>query len=183
MAKLVNYVKIVENNEECVILEVVGTPLDLIRLGCFNGDEKLLRLTKGKKHTCTVWKADGTNYSWFWGAGGHTLVSDQMAKRGRLIQECIEQDFEIYIGDNKRKVQETLHIRFLDDVKHTHHEIELMYFHSDDVCCHIDGEYFKHFKSVDDGIRHFQNRGYIVCYKKSETAVTGCTVKHYYIER
>ena len=53
MKKLVNYVKIVENNEECVILEVVGAPLDLIRLGCFNGNEKMvfkeILLPEGKK--------------------------------------------------------------------------------------------------------------------------------------
>ena len=183
MSKLVNCVKIVENNEECVILEVVGSPFDLVRLGCFNGDEKMLRLTKGKKHTCTVWTEDGKNYSWYWGDGGYTLVSDQMAKRGKLIQECIEQDFEIYIGSDKRKVLNTLHIRSLADVEHTSHNIKLMYFRADDVCCHIDGEYFKHFKSVEDGIKHFQNHSYVVSYKKEETAITGCTVKHYYIER
>jgi hypothetical protein len=183
MANLVNFVKIVENNEECVILEVVGTPLDLIRLGCFNGNEKMFRLTKGKKHTCTVWENDGKNYSWFWGYGGHTLVSDQTEKKGKLIQECIEQDFEIYIGDDKRNIQNTLHIRSLDDVKHACHNVKLMYFRPDDVCCHIDGQYFKHFKSVQAGIKHFQNKGYLVCHKKDETAITGCMVKHYYIER
>ena len=183
MSKLVDCVKIVENNEECVILEVVGSPFDLVRLGCFNGDEKMFRLTKGGKHTCTVWLADGQHYDWFWGCGGHTLVSDQMTQRGKLIQECIEQDFEIYIGENKRNIQKTLHIRCLEDVKHSRHDVKLMYFHSNDVCCHIDGEYFKHFKSVEDGIRHFQNRGYVVSPKKEETAITGCKVKHYYIER
>lgn len=183
MAKLVNLVKIVENNEDCVILEVVGKPLDLIRLGCFNGNEKMFRLTKGVKHTCTVWTDDGKNYSWFWGAGGHTLVTDQMTKRGTLIQECIEQDFEIYIGENKRNIQRTLHIRSLEDVKHSHHDVKLMYFRTDNVCCHIDGEYFKHFKSVEEGINHFQNKGYVVSPKKEETAVTGCKVQHYYIER
>lgn len=183
MGKLVNYVKIVENNEECVILEVVGTPFDLIRLGCFNGNEKMFRLTKGAKHTCTVWKENGENYSWFWGYGGHTLVSDDMTKRGNLIQECIEQDFEIYIGENKRNIKNTLYIKSLEDVKHNHHDVKLMYFHTNDVCCHIDGEYFKHFKSLNDGIKHFQNRGYDVYEEYEETAVTGCTVKHYYIER
>jgi hypothetical protein len=183
MAKLVDYVNIVENNEDCVILEVVGTPLDLIRLGCFNGNEKLIRLTKGKRYTCTVWDKDGKSFSWFWGYGGHTLVSDQITKQGKLIQECIEEDFEIYIGENKTNIRNTLHIKSLADVKHSTHNIKLMYFRTDDVCCHIDGEYFKHFKSVDDGIRHFQNKGYIVHYKKDETAVTGCKVKHYYIER
>lgn len=181
--KLVNLVKIVENNEECVILEVIGTPLDLIRLGYFNGNEKMFRLTKGDKHTCTVWKENGESFSWFWGYGGHTLVCDQTEKQGKLIQECIEQDFEIYIGSNKRNIQATLHIQSLADVKHSAHEMKLMYFRTNDVCCHIDGEYFRHFKSVEDGIEHFENRGYSVFHMKDETAVTGCKVKHYNIER
>lgn len=181
--KLVDCVKIVENNEECVILEVVGSSLDLIRLGCFNGNEEMFRLTKGTKHTCTVWTKEGKNYSWYWGAGGYTCVSDQTSKQGRLIQECIEQDFEIYIGDNKRSIQKTLYIKSIDDVKHANHNIKFMYFRPGDVCCHIDGEYFKYFKSVEDGIRHFQNNGYAVYYEKETTAVTGCAVKHYYIER
>lgn len=183
MKKLVNYVKIVENNEECVILEVVCSPLDLIRLGCFNGNEKMFRLTKGDNHTCTVWKENGDNYSWWWGCGGHTLVSDQMTKMGNLIQECIEQDFEIYIGRNKRNIQKTLHIRSLEDVRHSCHDMKLMYFRTNDVCCHIDGEYFKHFKSVEDGIAHFQNRGYVVSTNGEEIATTGCKVKYYYIVR
>ena len=183
MKKLVNYVKIVENNEECVILEVVGAPLDLIRLGCFNGNEKMFRLTKGDNHTCTVWKENGDNYSWWWGCGGHTLVSDQMQKIGNLIQECIEQDFEIYIGSNKRNIQKTLHIRSLEDVRHSCHDIKLMYFRTNNVCCHIDGEYFKHFNSVEDGITHFQGRGYTTYTNGEEIATTGCTVKHYHIVR
>lgn len=183
MKKLVNHVKIVENNEECVILEVVGAPLDLIRLGCFNGNEKMFRLTKGDNHTCTVWKENGDNYSWWWGCGGHTLVSDQMTKMGNLIQECIEQDFEIYIGSNKRNIQKTLHIRSLEDVKHSRHDMKLMYFRTNDVCCHIDGEYFKHFKSVEDGVAHFKNRDYTVYVNGEEIAATGCKVEHYYIVR
>ena len=183
MKKLVELVKIVENNEECVILEVVGTPLDLIRLACFNGNEKMFRLTKGGNHTCTVWKDGGDNYSWYWGPSGTLMVSEQMKAQAKLIQECIEQDFEIYIGANKSNIQNTLHIKSLDDVKHCKHDLKLMYFRTNDVCCHIDGEYFKHFKSVEEGVEHFQNRGYTVNYEKDEAAVTGCTVKHYNIVR
>lgn len=183
MKKLVNFVEIVENNEDCVILEVVGTPLDLIKLGCFNGNEKMFRLTKGGDHTCTVWMDDGKNYSWSWGTGGYTLVSNQMNKQGSLIQECIEQDFEICIRGSKENIRKTLYIKSLEDIKHINHKIKLMYFNHGDVCCHIDGEYFKHFKNVQEGIAHFKNKGYAVHHVENEVAVTGCIVEHYNIKR
>ena len=183
MKKLVNFVEIVENNENCVILEVVGTPFDLIRLGCFNGDEKMFRLTKGDKHTCTVWTNDGKNYSWHWGIGGHTLVSSQTEKQGKLIQECIEQDFEICIRGRKENIRKTLYIKSLEDIKHMSHNIKLMYFDYGDVCCHIDGEYFKHFSNLHEGIAHFERKGYLVTHIKDEVAVTGCMVKHYSVKR
>ena len=96
MKKLCELVKIVENNKECVILEVTGSKLDLIKLGYFNGNEKLIRLTKGANQTCTIW-TDNKNYSWHWGRDGYTLVSDSMEKKGKLIQDCITKDFQINI--------------------------------------------------------------------------------------
>lgn len=98
MSKLVDSVKVVENNEDCVILEVIGKPIDMIKLGCFNGDETMIRLTKGDKHTCTVWTKNGNHYSWHWGLSGHSLVSDQMNKQRKLIVECITKDLRIYMG-------------------------------------------------------------------------------------
>ena len=55
MAKLADYVEIMENNTECVVLKVrPGSRMGLISLGCFNGDEEMVRLTKGRTQTCTV---------------------------------------------------------------------------------------------------------------------------------
>lgn len=94
--KLSNCVEVAVNNTECVVLKVKkGKEFDLITLGCFDGNETMFRLTKGGSHTCTVWRENDTPYSWYWGIGGHTLVSDNMNKRGRLIQSCIENDFHI----------------------------------------------------------------------------------------
>lgn len=185
MKKLVDLVKIVENNRDCVILEVTGSMLDLIKLGCFNGDEIMFRLTKGKSHTCTVWTKDGKNYSWHWGYGGHTLVSDAMNKRGKMIQQCIAQDFEIYIGDNLKLIESSLHIKSLEDVKHNTHNIKLMYWehHEDDVCCHLDGEFHTRFKGVECGIKHFADKGYNVKFVETYIAQTGCIVQVYNITR
>lgn len=184
MKKLVNLVQVVENNKDCVILEVTGSKLDLIRLGCFNGDEIMMRLTKGDNHNCTVWTNE-KNYSWHWGIGGHTIVSESMQKRGRLIQECIEEDLEIYIGKNPTLIAQTLHIKSLDDVKHNHHTMKLMYWETSKshVCCHLDGDYFKHFDGVECGIAHFVNKGYHIEKINSYIAQTGCIVYEYEITR
>lgn len=93
--KLYNMVTLVCNNGDCVLLEVKdGQRMNLIALGCFTGDEKLLRLTKGRTVTCTVFTDKGS-YAWSWGLGGFTLVTEQMHRKGWLIQECIERDFGI----------------------------------------------------------------------------------------
>lgn len=96
MKTLKEITKLVENNAHCVILEVIGSQLDLIKLGYFDGDEKYLRLTKGDTITCTVIKNDGSSYSWHWGLGGYTCVSDAMSKRGRIISNCIQKDYGIF---------------------------------------------------------------------------------------
>lgn len=185
MKNLSTLTKIIENNEECVILEVTGNKLDLIKLGCFNGDEQMIRLTKGKNHTCTIWTKDDKHYSWYWGADGYTLVSKQMDKKGKLIEDCITKDFEIYIGDNKDKIKSTLHIKSLNDVVHTTHTVKLMYWPNSkhDICCHLDNEYFARFNGIENAFKHFLERGYEIEKENSYTAMTGCSVEEYIIKK
>lgn len=91
--KLADCVTIITNNEECVIFKVKPNQfMNLVSFGCFDGDETMFRLTKGQTITCTVWHgADNKSYSWHWGYGGYTLVSDAMSKRGRMIQRMAEE--------------------------------------------------------------------------------------------
>ena len=94
--KLKDIVDVVVNNDACVVLKVKeGQEMNLISLGCFNGNETMMRLTKGQDVTCTVFLNNGRNYSWEWGLHGCTLVSDDMWKKRKLIQSCIEKDFGI----------------------------------------------------------------------------------------
>ncbi len=96
MNMLKNITTVVVNNHECVVLKVLeGHEMDLISIGCFDGDETMFRLTKGNSVTCTVFKKSGSSFSWDWGLGGYTLVSLDTKEMGRKIQECIERDFGI----------------------------------------------------------------------------------------
>lgn len=112
MARLADYVEIMEDNTECVVLKVrPGSRMGLIGLGCFNGDEEMVRLTKGRTQTCTVFPEGGRPYSWEWGDGGSTLVSDGLSKMSRMVQECITHDFGIRIEGEEADVGKTLGIR------------------------------------------------------------------------
>lgn len=98
MAVLFDYVEIVEDNMECAVLKVKpDSRMGLIALGCFNGNEEMFRLTKGRTQTCTVFYKNGKSFSWDWGDGGHTLVSESTDKCGRMIQLCLENDFHVRI--------------------------------------------------------------------------------------
>lgn len=47
--KLKDMVELLSNNDACVVLKVKdGQEMNLISLGCFNGDEVMMRLTKGR---------------------------------------------------------------------------------------------------------------------------------------
>ena len=184
--KLCYLVDIIENNENCVVLKVKDNKeMDLIKLGCFDGDERLIRLTKGKNHTCTTFYNDNRKpLSWDWGESGFTLVSDNVRKMGRLIEDCITEDFDIYIGENDSKIMESLYIKSLDDVKNNKHEIKVMYFKNDNnVVVHKDNEYYKGFSDVNAVIKHFQDLNYNVDYKNKYVADTGCIVEEYNIQK
>ena len=143
MIKLCNLVEIVENNQECVILKVKEkASTQLIGLGFFDGTETMFRLTKGNSHCCTVFSDGEKAYSWEWGDAGYTLVSKSMSKRGFLVQDCITEDFGIYIGNDRTKIIETLYIWSLHDAKGKEEHYKLMWWQNEaDICIHRNGEY------------------------------------------
>lgn len=184
--KLCNLVDIVENNEECVILKIKDDKkIDLIKLGYFDGNEDLIRLTKGENHTCTIFDKDGSTFSWYWGTRGYTLVSESTSIMGKLIEECITEDFDIYIGDDLNKIKDSLYIKSLDDVKNNNHHIKLMYWkNGGDVSVHKDGSFYKFFDNMDSVKEHFSDLNYNMTYLKKYVAPqTGCIVEEYNISK
>lgn len=184
--KLCNLVDIIDNNIDCVVLKVKDDArLDLIKLGYFTGNEDIIRLTKGENHTCSIFNKDGSNFNWHWGKSGYTLVSDEMKKKGKLIEECITEDFDIYIGDNFDNIKNSLYIRSLDDVKDAQHFIEFMYWDKkdSDICVHKDDEYYKHFKTLNSAKEHFNNLGFTLTKESDYIAQTGCIVEEYFANK
>lgn len=96
---LKDLVTVTTNNDVCVILEVKPNSFkELIALGCFDGNETMIRVTKGDTNTYTIWKEGGKSFSWAFGLGGYTLVSDATHAKRKLIVNTITKDFGIFIG-------------------------------------------------------------------------------------
>lgn len=94
MKKLSQIVDVVENNFNCVVLKVQEDKfMDLISLGCFDGDETMFRMTKTKYNepTYTIWRKDGKYFSWT----NRTLVTDKVDLCAKKIKYAIENDFNI----------------------------------------------------------------------------------------
>lgn len=97
--ELFKITELVVNNSECVVLKVKdGHEMDLISIGCFNGDESMFRLTKGEDTTCTIFRKNGSKISWHWGTHGYTLVSNQIWKSGMLLQDCLRRCYHICLN-------------------------------------------------------------------------------------
>lgn len=98
MKKLIDLIEIEDNNEKCVVLRVLkDSRLELIKLGCFNGNEELIRLTKGPTQTCTLFYKNHTIAQWQWGYGGTTVVDASTREAGKMIERCIMYDLDILI--------------------------------------------------------------------------------------
>lgn len=176
MAALADYVEIIENNMECVVLKVKpDSRLGLIALGCFNGNEELIRLTKGAVQTCTLFYKGGGNDSWYWGSRGYTLVSDSTARCGKMVQHCLEEDFDICITGSKKDIGKTLHIKRIGDSTGMVMEYKLMWFKADDICIHKNGCYLKHMDSLERAKQYVYDRIETVDEEES-LADTGCRV-------
>lgn len=126
MKKLYDLVDIVINNENCVVFKVKDdTRMDLIALGCFKGTEDMIRMTKGRTPEITVFNQDGSNYSYHFGEGSTTVISDNLCQQRQMIRECTILDFGIVCDwsympvdiDYTSLVQKTMKIKTMADAE------------------------------------------------------------------
>lgn len=59
---------------------------------------EMIRMTKGEIQKCTLKYKNGKSFSWYWGIGGRTLVSDSTRDLGYKILHCIEYEFGIPVS-------------------------------------------------------------------------------------
>ncbi len=180
--RLCDLVEIEENNRDCVLLKIKeNSKLSLIKLGCFEGDEKLIRVTKGRNHTYTIFN-ETNKFSWEHGESGYTIVTENTDKKRLLINDCIENDFDIYIGSNKELIEKSLSIHCIEDTYKNENNIEIMYWENEQnerVVVHKNGEFFRAFSSKDKAKEFFKDTGHELYYSDTYVANTGCIVEEY----
>lgn len=97
--KLSQLMVITANTDECVILEFKPgvTKRDKILSGLFNGNEEMIRVTKGRDQYYTVFKDDGSHWGWHHGDSGFTLVSSKVDElRKEINAMCRESKIALY---------------------------------------------------------------------------------------
>ena len=126
MKRLCELVDIAVNNEACVVFKPKkDTRMDLIALGCFRGDEEIIRMTKGRTPEITVFYQDGKSFSYHFGEGSTTVISDNMQKQREMVRACAILDFGIvcdwsYMGPDRKYlglVRDTMAVRSMGDAQ------------------------------------------------------------------
>lgn len=103
---------------------------------------------------------------------------------GKLIEACITEDFDIYIGEDKNKIKETMNIMSLEDSSNNNHFIEMMYWKDNShISVHKDNCFYKSFDNINDAKKHFESLNYNVNFRNKYIAKTGCIVENYVISR
>ena len=81
----------------------------LIKTGCFNGNEEFIRLKVGayngkmSMEDFTIIKKDGNSFSWHFGGGSHSMVSDETNAASKLITETIEEKIGLKLNETLKE--------------------------------------------------------------------------------
>lgn len=95
--KMKDYLKIVENNNDSVVIKVKElTNLQIAQKPCFDSSMDYITITRGSKQVLTVINKKGGTFSFHWGIGGYTLISDNLQELKRVVLRFLE-DNDIFI--------------------------------------------------------------------------------------
>ena len=95
--RLCDLVNLEENSRSCVVLTVKPetSPLDLVKLGGFEGRECMFRMSKDPRTICiTVFRDGDEPYHMNYGSS-NTLAGEDRLKVRNLVMECVNLDFGI----------------------------------------------------------------------------------------
>lgn len=177
--KLYDLVELEENNSECVVLKVKeGSEDDLVKLGCFDGNEKMFRMTKGACNLCTVFSPAGAR-SWEWEPIESPHSRSNLALQGKAIAECIIDWFDIYIGDCEKLVDKSLEVQSKSDARSIAHSLLFIWAGSnpDKVIVKKDGVFYGSLEGgLDRAISRFENLGFAVRKGDPYFSTTDCHV-------
>ena len=97
-------------DSEKVVLKVnANDPLTVALHPYVSSDMEYITVTRGNKHTLTVVKKDGKTFSFNWGEGGYTLISENLETLKRKVISFIENDNHILLEwDDSQPVEATI---------------------------------------------------------------------------
>lgn len=96
--RLCDMVQLESNTKDCAVFTVKPetSPMDLVKLGGFEGHECMFRMSKDPNTVCiTVFRDGDEPYHMNYGSST-TLVSEDRRKVRELIMECVNLDFGIF---------------------------------------------------------------------------------------
>lgn len=95
---------IVSVDKDKVIIEVLAdTPLKVAMFPFVSASYNYITVTRGRKHILTVIKKDGCTFSFEFGDGGYTLISDSLEELKKYVLKFIE-DNDILIEWNGQNI-------------------------------------------------------------------------------
>lgn len=180
MKKLCDLVDVVINNENCVVFKFKDdVTMDMIALGCFNGTEDMFRMTKGRTPEITVFNKDGSNFSYHFGEGSTTIISENMMQQRTMIRECAILDFGIVCDwshkpndfDYMKFVNKTLGLKDLGNAKRV---VSLASGGGYSCNIRVNEQNMESSINVKDVASWFEKRGYEVSFDKDITKGLEC---------
>ena len=99
-----NVFELVENTPKQVVIKVnADDPLTVARHPYVSGDYAYITVTKGDKHVMTIIKKDSKTFSFHWGSGGYTLISENLERLRTEVCKFIRKNYIMleWIGENK----------------------------------------------------------------------------------
>ena len=86
--------KVIHNDRGQVVLEVnANDPLTVAMHPYVQSNWKYITVGKGRKHVLTVVRTDGTSFSFHWGEGGYTLISEGLEQLRKKVVETITDNY------------------------------------------------------------------------------------------
>ena len=129
------------DNEKVVIKINAKDPLTVAMNPEFSSNMAYITVTRGEKHIMTVIREDGSSWSFHWGRGGHTLISESVEAMKNKVVDFIREngivfglthkpsEATIYYNNNYRSWQLTLRHGGESDYiwyKDAHNECDMM---------------------------------------------------------
>ena len=114
--------KLVSADEDKVVIEVLAdSPLKVAMFPFVSSEYNYITVTRGRKHVLTIIKKDGKTFSFHFGDGGYTLISESLEELKKYVLKFISDSgiliewngqgirrVDIYYNSNYKKWQLTL---------------------------------------------------------------------------